>query len=81
MVVATQEQKYLSHKMYFTRQVCHITKLTYCFNSKEAVNATVTVQFFVYLYTSLKDTYIAWHCFDCLIHVTMTIMMIVVGIR
>jgi len=48
MVVATQEQKYLSHKMYITRQVCRITQLIYCFNAKEAVNATVPIQFLVY---------------------------------
>ena len=67
--------------MYVTRQVCHITKLIYCCNSNEAVNAIVTVQFLAYTYTRQKGTYTAWHCFDWLIHVTMTIMMIVVGIR
>jgi len=67
--------------MYVTRQVCHITELIYCFDSKDAVNAIVTIQFFMYLYTFLKGTYTTWHCFDWLMHVTMTIMMIVVGIR
>lgn len=81
MVVATQEQKYLSHKMYVTGQVCHITKLIYGFNAKETGSAIVTFQFFVYPYTHRKGTYTAWHCFDWLIHVTMTIMMIVVSIR
>ena len=81
MVVATREQKCLSHKMYVTRQVCLIMKLIYCFNAKEAVNAIVIIQFLVYPYTRQKGTYTAWHCFDWLIHVTMTIMMIVLGIR
>jgi hypothetical protein len=56
MVVATQEQKYLSHKMYVICQVCRITKLIHCFNAKEAVSAIVTIQFFVYPYTRQKGT-------------------------
>jgi hypothetical protein len=81
---ATEKEKDLNHKIY----ICQSTGLALilqryfiAINAKEVVNGFVAIQFCIYLCTHQECTYTALYCFDCPIHVTMMIMMIVVAFR